>query len=277
MGFQAESAGVRAMNDRIMFFVKFGEETYVRRLFNGRMYFSNAVKFRGIEKENGLKGQGDAFEAILQLKNGYAIMTDPCTGLSISHPDTTVSLGLADTEHIPVFCITCIPANDCEIQENNGKQTITVSDALRNTISEHFPKADTAGVFFQPQRFIDSLAGLGVTCHDRVRYFDFSPKGIIKEMVEYIAQQPGTISKHNHPLFSMCMETNDGERNRLEITERNMKHILFCKDYYFAGENEYRIILPQKRIDAPKEYSIRWGKQKRKLYPIDEFFNGIEL
>ena len=64
-----------AMNDKIMLFVKFGEEKYVRRLFNGRIYFSNAVKFRGIEKENGLKGQGDAFEAILQLKNGYAIMT----------------------------------------------------------------------------------------------------------------------------------------------------------------------------------------------------------
>ena len=92
MGFQAESAGVSAMNDRIMLFVKFGEEKYVRRLFYGRIYFSNAVKFRGIEKENGLKGQGDAFEAILQLKNGYAIMTDPCTDRSSCYPDITVSL-----------------------------------------------------------------------------------------------------------------------------------------------------------------------------------------
>lgn len=49
-------------------FVKFGERKYVKRLFDGKMYFSNAVKFRGIEKTNGLKGQGDAFEAILQLK-----------------------------------------------------------------------------------------------------------------------------------------------------------------------------------------------------------------
>ena len=277
MGLQAESAGVSAMNDKIMLFVKFGEEKYVRRLFNGRMYFSNAVKFRGIEKENGVKGQGDAFEAILQLKSVHTIVIDPRTGLSISHPDTTVSLRLADTENIPVFCITCISEGDCIVQEKNGKQIITVSDALRDTITAHFPEADTAGVFFQPQRFIDSLAGLGVTCHDRVRYFDFSPKGVVKEMIEYIAQQPVSISKHNHSLFSMSIEMNDGERNRLEITARNMKHILFCKDHYFAGENEYRIILPQKRIYAPKEYAIRWGKQKKKMCPIDQFFDGIEL
>ena len=59
-----------------MLFVKFGERKYIKRLFSGKMYFSNAVKFRGIERENGLKGQGDTFEAILQLKDGNATMTD---------------------------------------------------------------------------------------------------------------------------------------------------------------------------------------------------------
>lgn len=265
------------MNDKIMLFVKFGEEKYIRRLFNGRIYFSNAVKFRGIEKKNGLKGQGDAFEAILQLKNGYAMMMDSHRGLSIKHPNTTISLGFADTDNIPVFCVTCISADSCKIHEKNRKRVITVSGVLRDTIMAHFPKADTAGVFFQPQRFVDSFAGLGITLHDRVRYFNFSPKGVIKEMVEYIAQQPGTISKHNHQLFSMYMKPNEGDHHQYNITERNMKRILFCKDCYFAGEKEYRVILPQKRISTPKEFTIRWGKQKRKMYPIDEFFNGIEL
>lgn len=91
------------MDDRIIFFVKFGESKYVKRLFSGKIFFSNAVKFRGIEKKNGLKGQGDAFEAILQLKNGNAIMTDPQTGLSFSQSNITVSLGFADTDNIPVF------------------------------------------------------------------------------------------------------------------------------------------------------------------------------
>lgn len=265
------------MDNKSVLFVKFGERKYVKRLFNGKMYFSNAVKFRGIEKENGLKGQGDAFEAILQLKNGNAIMTETNTGLSFSQPNITVSLGLADTDNIPIFCITCISAEDCTIREAKGKRFITISDTIRDTIKAHFPKADTAGVFFRPELFIRSLSELGMVSYDEVKYFDFSPKGVIKEMIEYVSQCPGVVSKRNKLLASMVAVANSGESNRLTITEQNMKRILFCKDTYFAGEKEYRILLPQKRICEPKEYTIRWGRQPRQLYPIDEFFDGIEL
>ena len=178
------------MDDRIIFFVKFGESKYVKRLFSGKIFFSNAVKFRGIEKKNELKGQGDAFEAILQLKNGNAIMTDPQTGLSFSQSNITVSLGFADTDNIPIFCITCISAEDCTIREAKGKRFITISDTIRDTIKAHFPKADTAGVFFRPELFIRSLSELGMVSYDEVKYFDFSPKGVIKEMIEYVSQCP---------------------------------------------------------------------------------------
>lgn len=277
MGFQAKSAGVIMMNDRIILFVKFGEEKYIKRLFNGRMYFSTAAKFRQTEQKLGLKGQGDAGEAIWKLKNAQTILSNRNMAKPHQFFVPNWDVQFAGVSNIPVFCMTHITLDDCTVLNESNKRILKVNDHIKSIIKEHFPKADTAGVFFQPQRFIDSLAGLGATCHDRVRYFDFSPKGVIKEMAEYIAKQPGVISRSNRLLASMRMETNDGERNRLKITERNMKHILFCKDYYFAGENEYRIILPQKRIDVPKEYTIRWGKQKRKMYSIDEFFNGIEL
>ena len=268
---------MRIMEDNIILFVKFGKEKRIKSLLDGKMYFSNAETFRGVEKKTGLRGQGDAFEAILQFKNGDAIMTDHHTGRSLYQPDTTLFLGLGDTENIPVFCITYISSEDCEIWERNGKRVLTVHSALRDTIRAHFPMADTAGIFFQPQQFMDSLDRLGVVFHDRVRYFNFSPKGLIKDMIEYVAQRPGTISKHNHQLVSMQTRTDDGECSQLDITEQNMKRILFCKDCYFAGEKEYRIVLPQKRICTPREYAVRWGKQKRKMYPVDEFFNGIEM
>lgn len=265
------------INSKIMLFVKFGEERHIRRLFGGRIFFSNATKFRGIEKKTGLKGQGDAFEGFIQFKNSYAAMTDHCADLSIGYPDITITLGLADVQNIPIFCITCISADDCEIYQRNGKLIIAASRALKNTITTHFPKADTVGVFFEPQRFLDSFNTLGITFHSRVKYFDFSPNGSIKEMIEYIAQKPGNISKQNRLLFPMCIEIDGKICKYLSITEQNMKRVLLCKDRYFLGEKEYRIILPQKRIFASKEYTIRWGKQKRKMCTIDEFFNGIEL
>ena len=265
------------MNIRIKLFVKFGEYKHIKRLFRGKMYFSNAMKFRGIEKDNGLKGQGDAFEAILQFKNGHAFMADSKAGRFFSQLNTTVSMGFADVENIPVFCITGISEEDYTLKERHGKRILTVSNTIRDTIKAHFPKANTAGVFFQPKLFIDSFNGLGTAYHDEVKYFDFSPEGVIKEMIEYVAQYPGSISEKNQLLASIYMKTNEGEEQRLKITEQNMKRILFCKDCYFNGEKEYRILLPKKRIYTPKEYTIRWGKQLKKMYPVDEFFNGVEL
>lgn len=268
---------VSRMDDKIRIFVKFGKSQHIKRLLNGKMYFSNAAKFRETEKKNGLKGQGDAFEAILQLKNGNVTMTDYCSGLSFGHPNINMSLGFADTDNIPVFCITCISSEDCSIRETQGRRILIVNSTIRDTIKSHFPEADTAGVFFYPKRFIDSLSGLGIVTYDKVKYFNFSPKGVIKEMIEYISQCPGSVSKRNQCLASMVEEANNGEKKQFIVTEQNMKRILFCKDTYFAGERECRILLPQKRISDPKEYTIRWGGQLRQMYPIDEFFNGIKL
>lgn len=272
-----KSVGVIMMNDRIILFVKFGEEKYIKRLLNGQMYFSNAARFRQTEQKLCLKGQGDAGEAIWKLKNAQTILSNRNMAKPHQFFVSNWDVQFAGVSNIPVFCMTHITFDDCTLLNEGNKRILKVNDHIKSIIKEHFPKADTAGVFFQPQRFIDSLAGLGVTCHDRVRYFDFSPKGVIKEMTEYIAKQPGVISRSNRLLTSITMNLNDGKQSCFQITEQNMNRILFCKGRYFAGEKEYRIILPQKRIDAPKEYTIRWGKQKRKMYSIDEFFNGIEL
>ena len=37
---------------------------------------------------------------------------------------------------------------------------------------------------------VASLSELGMVSYDEVKYFDFSPKGVIKEMIEYVSQCP---------------------------------------------------------------------------------------
>lgn len=118
------------MDNKSVLFVKFGERKYVKRLFNGKMYFSNAVKFRGIEKENRLKGQGDAFEAILQLKNGNAIMTETNTGLSFSQPNITVSLGLADTDNILYFVLLAYLQRTVLSEKRRGNDLLRLATQL---------------------------------------------------------------------------------------------------------------------------------------------------
>ena len=265
------------MNDRVILFVKFGEKKYIKRLFNGRIYFSNAARFRQTEQELGLKGQGDAGEAIWKLKNAQTILSNRNMAKPHQFFVSNWDVQFADVSKIPVFCMTYITLDDCTLLYDGDKRILKVDDRIKSIIKEHFPKADTAGVFFQPQRFVGSCEKLGFVSHDSVKYFDFSPNGCIIEMIEYVVKQPGVISKNNRLLTSITMNLNDGKQSCFQITEQNMNRILFCKGRYFASEKEYRIILPHKRIDAPTEYTIRWGKQKRKMYSIDEFFNGIEL
>lgn len=265
------------MNDDIILFVKFGEKKHIAQLLNGKMYFSNAEKFRGIEKETGLKGQGDAYEAVLRFGSGQAIWIDEVTGRMGYIPKVEANIQFEDTYKIPVFCITQIKASDCFVEEKNGKSFLKVNNAFVGTIKNHFPKADAAGVFFSPAQFLYSVSKLGVTMCDQVRYFDFAPKGDVRKMLEYISQNTGAINKRNEQIISSIEVMGDGDQKRTSVTKNNMKRILFCKDSYFSGEKEYRIILPNKRINTPQHYYVRWGKLKRKLYPIEEFFSGIEI
>ena len=274
------SSGIRwceSMENNFALFVKFGKKKHVSRLLDGKMHFSNAEVFRGIEKGKGLKGQGDAYEAIWQLKNTQGFFTDMDTGTTQYLPNVNLDLQLEDISRIPVFCITHIKTDECLISSTGSKRILRVKDTIRDTIKAHFPNADTAGVFFQPKMFLSSLDGLGVIMHDSVQYFDFSPNGAILEMIEYLFQNPGRKKEGNQRLLQSILVTNDGKQKAMEITHQNMKRLLFCKDNYFSDEKEYRIILPQKRISEPKDYKIRWGAQKRMMYTIDEFFNGIEL
>lgn len=265
------------MAGEIKLFVKFGEYKYIKRLFDGKMYFSNALKFREIETKAGIKGQGDASEAFWQLKNANAAMIDYCTGQTIFQPNLSIFVEFANTGTVPVFCITYLSEEDYEIEEKDGRRILTVSGISRDTIKSHFPKADTAVVFFQPQRFIESLAALGLPLCDKVRYFDFSPDGIIIDMVEYICQNPGIAPKHSRALAPKCWEATNGECTPYQITKHNMCRVLFCKSIEFSEEKEFRVLLPQKRIPEPKEYAIRWGNQLKTMCTLEEFFNGVEL
>ena len=267
------------MSDDIALFVKFHERKYIKRLFDGKVYFSNAEHFRGIEKKNGLKGQGDAYEAFFQLKCGSDLFVDDKRGLVSRAQNATVNLELDDSATIPVFCIACFNSSDFTLEKHGEKNLLKIHTNIAETIRSHFPKADTAGVFYSPKQFIKSMEQIGIVTHDRVQYFNFNhTPGVILEMLDYINQCPGKLSNHNILLTSGRYETVDGKRRtEFNLTTQSMKRILFCKDAYFEKEKEYRFILPNKRINTPQDFYVRWLSQKKRMFPLDEFFSGIEV
>lgn len=262
------------MKDKIKFFVKFGNKKHMNRLLKGKMYFSNANRFREIEYERGEKGQGDAYEGILRLENGKLIIKNKEKSREILCENVNTKIDFAQTCNIPVFCITYITADDYSIcTESDKKCILKIHDGIKNKIKSDFPKADTVCIFYQPEQFLSKLNSLGVYKNDRVHYFDLNSY----EFVEYIGSNYGAESNKNKIALSGSIKTEGESERQWKITEQNLYRILFCKDKFFENEKEYRIILPNKQIYKPKEFSIKWGNQKRAIMPLDVFFEGIEL
>ena len=51
----------------ILYLLKFGKKEHLKKLIDGKMYFGNAIIYRGIEEKLKTKGQGDKLEASTKL------------------------------------------------------------------------------------------------------------------------------------------------------------------------------------------------------------------
>jgi hypothetical protein len=233
----------------------------MKRLIQGKMYFSNVDRFRQIEKELG-KGQGDAFEAMLR----YSLPNS-----------TTLNISIDRTTSIPIFCITALGNDNCLIRQNDGKRSINLKPKYREQVQRDFKDADTVVIFSEPIEFIRSIESTAVTVHDAVKYFDLNLEHQDFAFHEYLVESPGDISARNPIILSTQFQDIDGTLHPKQyITKRNAHRILFCKDQFFQGEREYRFAFIQKHIQEPQEYSVRFGKQKKTIMPLDDFFeNGI--
>jgi len=140
------------MLNEIILFVKFGEEQYIKKLLNGTLHFSNANCFCRMERENGQKGQGDAFEAVFQLKIKAGYFIDNSTLKKRNYSEERINVVFPNVLNTPVFCITGIKRGDCTISESGEKRILKIDEEIKKTIKSHFPKADSAGVFFSTDR-----------------------------------------------------------------------------------------------------------------------------
>jgi hypothetical protein len=252
-----------AESDIILFFVKFGRRKWMQRLMQGKMYFSNVECFRAIEKETG-KGRGDAFEAMLRF----------------SLPNsTTLNTDIDSTPNMPVFCITAVRKNECNIQEVNNKHKITINTDLQEKVRNDFKDADTAVVFWEPQKLIKSIGNTATAVYGAIHYFDLSMEHQDYAFHEYLVRNAGIISKSNPMILStQFKELNGTFHPKQYITKRNAHRILFCKDLFFAGEREYRFVFTNKQIQKPEEFVVRYGQQKRTILTLDDFFSkGITI
>lgn len=253
----------------IKYLLKFGKADHLKFLAKGNLYFSNAEKFWGIEDEQKIKGQGDQLEAGAVLfaqkisayrheDNALIAQGNNCRGL----------MRFESVKNTPVFCLFAVFEKDC-VYDNEGNVQIKLSPQTKNVIRKHFPNADSVAIIDNPEMFlrdIEQSIGYQVK-HELVGYYhldagldaDNGKKAMDMAYINYIMQD--------------TPPSMEGNGERYVLYEKYAFRILFCKDIYFADQQEYRILLPTETIIEPKSYSIQITNAIT-IMPIDDFFRN---
>lgn len=252
----------------IKFLLKFGEKEHIESFVKGSLYCSNAQTFWGIEDGLKIKGQGDRLEASSRFFAQRISVYDHDNGNFMGIlPVTSGLVRYEPAERIPVFCLFAVLEKDC-IVNSDGSMQIELSNEIKETIKNHFPKADTVAIISDPMQFItdvESTIGCEIK-YGRVQYFNIDngyrcedgSSAMDMDYMRYLTQdKPPEIV---------------GNKRIYKFLEKYVYRCLLCKDSYFKNEQEYRIVLQNEKIESSKIYQVKYT-QKIDVVALEEFLN----
>ena len=251
----------------IKYLLKFGEKRYLQDLVENKLYFANAISFWGIEDKQKIKGQGDRFEAGIMMHAKRLQMQNPYTGEIINCGISNGLVRIEPAERMPVYCLFAVFEDDC-IADKEDVLYINLSDEKKNTIREHFSKADGVVVIDNPDQFIEDVKNsIGYEVkNDKVHYYNIDEgyktengqAAMDLQYMKYLIQDA-------EPIYENGMK-------RYAFYEEYAYRVLFCKDLFFEKEQEYRFILPTERIDEGTKYNVKLSC-KYKISNIEDVLN----
>ena len=169
--------------------------------------------------------------------------------------------------NIPVFCLFACFKEDCTYL-GDDKYSIKFSENVVADIKKHFNKADTAAIVVNPVQFIDDVHKTFnyLSKAEQVHYFNVD--GIITDNGQMVQD----LEYHKYLTQDIPPVKVDGGI-KYTFSGKYVYRSLFCKDKYFKNEQEYRILLPDKEIDTPKEFYVN-TTSPIKLFNINSILNG---
>jgi hypothetical protein len=241
----------------------------MERFAAGYLYFSHAVKFREFENTLKIKGQGDRLEGASRL------FAQKLTMQSHENPQDVWTINMADilttygpANKVPVFCLFSCLEKDC-VKISEKEYRISLDDEIKNDITTHFEKADTAVIIENPDAFIDDIRNTFASGYkaDAVNYFhvegfplDNGGRSMDMEYFKYLAQDTPPTKIKGGTKYSFGADF--------------AYRALFCKDIFFSKEQEYRVLLPKQQISEPKEYFVDYTSSKSHIVSLDDLFSG---
>ena len=249
----------------IPYLLKFGQSEHMSRLKEGKLYFSTAPVLRRIETELRIKGQGDRLEGVSKVHASQLEAHDNFSkGIVMSEQGYDLLFRYEAADRMPVFCLFACSDDEC-VSEENSIFRATFSDQVKAKIKRDFPKADTVAIITNPQQFISDVhISLGEECKSGlVSYFFMEgierPDGVLMDLqyVKYLTQDIAPKRVGNCTVYS--------------FDEAYVYRALFCKDICFKDHQEYRFVIPSRKIERPQEIEVSLNCQIE-LTDLQTFF-----
>ena len=257
---------MRLNMDNIFCFVKFGEKFFNEKLQKGEVYFSHSKKMNDIETKELIKGQGDKFDGkhIMILKNIKII--DENGDEKVFNHKIRIIISYPNVEDMPMYCMSYISKKFCKDYKNKKNYKVDCGYDFEKTIREHFPKADSALVILDIRSFLKQIESNGYVngklLHEKIGYYSMNNEYLDLRLYKFMCGYPA-----DEPLDM---------KRPLSFAFPDRHKILFCKDVYFEGEEEYRLLLPERRISEPK--TIKIDKiENSYLLSLEDFFAGFKV
>lgn len=254
---------------KIVCFLKFGEKVHLDGISKGELFFSNALKFRQIEEKLFIKGQGDKLEGGSMFYSQNMTMIDNDTNeVVMTGVSGNMLVHYEPANLLPVYCLFACYEKDCTRLEDGSLQ-FHIADGIKENIIEHFPKADSVAIISAPEDFVNSVvSSIGSDVkHGEVNYFNLYGfdseygKSMDIRYIKYLAQdmEPQKVPGGTQYTFSA----------------NYVYRSLLCKDEFFSKEQEYRFILPDRKINEGTIFNIDF-KGMVDVQSLDNFWNNTK-
>lgn len=242
--------------------IKYGEEDHLKAIVNGSLRFSPSQIYVNMEKDLHNKGQGDLLDGKWVINNvtGGKFVEEGTGRIGLIPPNSRFYISIQDVNSMPVFCLSHY-GEEC-ITEEIGEKKFSLPEGRLDQIKHDFPKATHALMIFNPGVFIqeaEKAEGHRIVS-DRIHYFDYS----VNEM--RMASFLTTGDENTIPESGISYTTTYNDRYR---------HLL-CKDNDFKNQDEYRFIILDELIDAPKSYKFNFLSEYR-IVPLDALKDKVVL
>ncbi|GGC97807.1 hypothetical protein [Pontibacillus salipaludis] len=232
--------------DGIFILLKFSKREYLEMIQKGKLYMNNFEYFINLERETGIKGQGDKLEAANVMNDMILQVLDPGSHDIVGELEASQMHFRPDyMKYIPIFCMTYIGPNDIEIIEESQEQmnaVINLNEDLRSRITQEFGEHV---LVISPNEFIKKV----MTMAER----------------ENLALRAGKVNYSN-------LSINDKER--FDEFHSGNPALYFRKDKSFEYQNEFRLVLHGEHTKKPVIKDIGDISEVSKLMTVDQLLNN---